>query len=227
MNEYLEAVGRWESTLCKEVDLASLYARNPEAHKWKSLHRIYVLRELVAWRLVDLLKQAALLAQQEMYIGSRILLRASIETLALLIYSSQKMDAVVDTGQGFQELSDATSKLLLGSRNEMTKHQSINILTIIEKADKKYNGIMKMYGDLSETTHPNWQGMSVTYSKLNVESYKTKFCNNSQELFVGEQKPIMNYIMAIFESEYNQVWPASFNAFESWVGLNSKNLESE
>lgn len=160
MNEYLEVIGKWESTLCKEVDLASLYARNPEAHKWKLLHRIYVLRELVAWRLVDLLKQAGLLAQQELYIGSRILLRSSIETLVLLIYSSQKMDAVVDTGQGFHEFSDATSKLLLGSRNEMTKHQSINILTIIEKANKKYNRIMKMYSDLSETTHPNWQGMS-------------------------------------------------------------------
>jgi hypothetical protein len=225
MIEYIEAIGKWETTLCKEVDLASLSARNPDAHNWKLLYRIYVLRELVAWRTVDLLKQAALLAQQEMYIGSRILLRATIETLALLIYSSQKMDAVVNTGQGFQELSDATSKLLLGSRNEVTKHQSINILTIIEKADKKYNGIMKVYGDLSETTHPNWQGMSATYSVLDVENYKTEFCNNGQKLFSGEQKPIMNYIMAIFESEYNLVWPASFDAFENWVGLNGKSIE--
>ncbi|MEX2500579.1 MAG: hypothetical protein WD397_17070 [Wenzhouxiangellaceae bacterium] len=227
MNEYVEALEKWESTLCKEVDMASLFSRNPEAHKWKLLHRIYMLRELVAWRFVDLLKQATFLACEEMYIGSRILLRASIETLALLIYSSQKMDSVVKTGQGFHELSDATSKLLLGSRNEMTKHQSINILTIVKKADKKYAGIFKMYGDLSETTHPNWQGMSATYSIVDSENYKTELRNNSKDLFVGEQKPIMNYIMAIFESEYNRAWPASYNAFESWVGLNSNNLEPE
>lgn len=226
MNNLEAVIEAWESTLCKKIELGELYARNPAAHKWKLLTRITILRELVSWRLIDLLKQAVILHHQGHILGSRILLRSSIETLGVLIFSSQKMESVVCTNEGFHEFSNASSRLLLGSRNSKTDHQSINILTVLEKCDKKYGGILKIYEDLSESSHPNWEGMSLVYSRIDREEYITYFENSWVEKFEGSQPPIFKFIMLIFESEYNEVWPSAFEAFELWIEKNDERLEA-
>jgi hypothetical protein len=226
MSNFEAIIEAWEDSLCEKIELGGLYARNPVAHKWKVLHRVTILRELVSWRLIDLLKQALLLERNNHILGSRVLLRSAIETLALLIFSSQKMETIVRTNHGFHEFSVSSSKLLLGSRNSSTEHESINILTILEKCNRKYDGISGMYDDLSESSHPNWEGMSLAYSRIDHEEYITYFENRWKEKFNNHQDPICKFIMYIFESEYNDVWPAAFESFEGWVERNDSNLEA-
>jgi lipid A disaccharide synthetase len=63
--------------------------------------------------------------------------------------------------------SGKTLVLLLGSRDGSTEHQSINIVTILQKCDRRYPGIEKLYAILSESAHPNFEGMAAGYSKVN------------------------------------------------------------
>lgn len=225
MKKFETILNQWQSTLCKEVALGALYSRNPTVHKWKMPHRCLVLRELVSWRVIDLLNQVLVLQKENGVLGARILLRSAIETLALLIYMNQKIESIVALGQGFHEFSKATSRLLLGSRNKTTSHDSINILTVLDKCEKKYSGIVKIYADLSESAHPNWEGMGLGYSTVEHSNHVTKFENRWSENFGDKQAQIVELIMRMFEVEYNEVWPANFDKLEDWIFRNDESLE--
>ena len=117
--------------LCDEIDAGGLFTRNSIAHKWQVTYRTIVLRELVSWRFIDLLQQSIILEEAEKYTGSRIIIRAAIETLAILLYCTKKMENIVNTGSGFEQYGKKTVNLLFGSRDESTKTESLNVLNII------------------------------------------------------------------------------------------------
>ena len=60
------------------------------------MYRSIVLRELIFWRVTDLLNQMTALANAGHVLGVRILLRSTIETLGILIYLNQKTRAVLE-----------------------------------------------------------------------------------------------------------------------------------
>ena len=128
-----QTLNHWKNSLPQNVAHGGLFSRNPIAHKWKSPLRSFMLREAVFWRIHDLLSQAHLLHKSGHTLGSRILLRSGLETLAILIYLNQLTQNVVAGTEDFHEFSLKTSKLLLGSRNKSTKHKSINIMSVLEK----------------------------------------------------------------------------------------------
>lgn len=129
MNDIEQALNIWEGSLCPQIEWAGLVARNPVAHKWKATYRSNVLRELVSWRLHDLLSQTLALLKLDHVLGARILLRSSIETLAILIYLNQITDAVLNGGEDFFDFCEKTSRLMLGSKDESTKRASINVMS--------------------------------------------------------------------------------------------------
>ncbi len=217
----------WQSTLCESIELSALYSRNPSAHKWKILHRCIILRELVAWRFTDLLKQAVVLQKAQHILGARILLRSAMETLALLVYSNQRMETIMHTGEGFLEFSETTTKLILGSRNKSTNYKAINILTILDKFDENYQGVKGMYEALSESAHPNCEGLTQGYSTNDHENRITNFKNYWNEKFGNAQCPIIELLMLIFKAEYSEVWPKNFSNFENWIEANESNLKNE
>ncbi|GAB4523747.1 MAG: hypothetical protein Kow00133_11800 [Amphiplicatus sp.] len=75
-----------KTTLFTKLELAALQKRNETAHKWKAPYRSLQLREVVYWRMLDLLDQSFILYKQNYVLGARILLRSALETLAVLIY---------------------------------------------------------------------------------------------------------------------------------------------
>lgn len=137
-------------------------SRNQTAHKWKAPYRSLQLREVVFWRLQDLLNQSFLLHQQGHGLGARIILRSAFETLAMLIYGNQLMDQALIGSLNFHEFSTKTEVLLLGSRDGSTPFNSINILTVLTKCDNQYPGILAKYERLSESAHPNYEGAITT-----------------------------------------------------------------
>jgi hypothetical protein len=126
----------WRGSLLSSIPIGGLLARNPLAYKWKATFRVWLLREAVFWRLHDLMAQSYALHQQGHGLGARILLRSGFETLATLIYLNQLLQQVLDGNLNFHTFATKTSVLLLGSRDGSTEHQSINIVTILQKCDK-------------------------------------------------------------------------------------------
>jgi len=180
----------------------------------------------VAWRVQDLLEQSHALYTASQLLGARILLRSAFETVAVLIHLNQETRKVISGEQDFHEYSERTTKLLLGSRNESTPHTSINILTVLEKADKHYPGLLKLYAMLSECAHPNYEGMLFGYSKSDIQNHSTKFENRWSKLYSASHEEAMSECMAIFDTEYNQEWPSIFEALEQWIERNDAMLET-
>ena len=131
MDTVQQSLANWDSSRMASIPVAGLLSRNPVAYKWKAPFRSWMLREAVFWRLHDLLTQSYALHQQGHGLGARILLRSGFETLAVLIYLNQLMQQVVDGKLNFHLFSDKTTTLLAGSRDGSTKHESLNVMTIL------------------------------------------------------------------------------------------------
>lgn len=224
INRILDA---WEPTHRKSVDLGELFSRDPVAHKWKCTYRVTVLRELVFWRTNDTLRQMVFLFTNGHMLGARILLRSALETIAILVYLNIKMQALMDREITIDDFSELTSQLMLGSKNQSTLLSSINVVTIITKhCERKYGGIAKIYGDLSESAHPNYEGMCSGYSYIDEKEYVTHFENRWVEKYGDSLEALTVPVLKIFEDEYNDVFVETFEYLESWLVSNDEELSA-
>ena len=221
-----ETLAAWQNSLCPKIEVGGLYARNSIAHKWKATFRSLELRETAFWRIHDLLTQTYELHLNGRALGARILLRSAIETLATLIYLNQSTAAVIAGNQDFHDFSNLTTRLLLGSRDKSTDHQAVNIISVLEKCEERYPGIMGLYAQLSESAHPNFEGLCFGYSRIDHDNYVAEYSNNMSAMYADELVPAMELCMFVFEHEYNTEWPKQFEQLEAWITANDEMLEA-
>ncbi len=226
MDKLAEALDIWGKILCKSIPVGGLWSRNKTVYKWKVPFRSMALRECAFWRIQDLLSQAHVLHKANHVLGSRILIRGAIETLAILIYLNQQTAEVLAGKLNFHQFSEKTSSLLLGSRDGTTNLEALNIKTILGHCNKRYPGIEDMYASLSESAHPNWEGICSGYSKVDHDDIETHFSNNWSEMWTERHEPLMLLVMRTFESEYNDVWAEQFDQLEKWIEENDADLEA-
>lgn len=176
--------------------------------------------------MLDLLDQSFTLHKQGHALGARILLRSAFETLAMLIYVNQQMEKVLEGTVDFHAFSEKTQAMLLGSRNGGTSFKAVNIVNVLDECDKRYSGLRKMYDGLSESAHPNYEGMSRGYTLIDHKADTVTFTNRWAELY-GEKHPdAMMLCLKIFEHEYNAVWTNLFEKLETWIETNEAKLEA-
>lgn len=223
IHEYLR---QWKVSLCEQMSVGALFSRSPIAHKWKAPFRSLILRECVAWRTQDLLSQAQVLHDASHTLGSRILIRSALETLAVLIYLNRLTRQVLDGSLDFHVFDRKTSKLLIGSRDGSTPLDSINIVTVLEHCEKKYPSISDIYATLSECAHPNHEGICLGYSEVNRDAYVTDFSNRWPELWADRHESLAELICKVFETEYNEAWKDAFEELEKWIEVNDAHLEA-
>ena len=226
MHPIKKAIYLHQSSLCPEIDIIGLRKRNPVAHKWKVTYQSLCLRETVAWRFNDILKQSWMLHENDHALGARILLRSSLETIAILVFLNQLTEDVVGGAINFNDFMKKVLSLLTGSRDGSTDQKSTNIITIFEKCEKKHAGIVKMYAWLSESAHPNYEGMRVSYSSTDPEKMVTTFANHTNELYSKMYEDGIITVLSIFEGEYNYAWESGFLNLESWLEKNDEHLTS-
>lgn len=225
--EYAEkTIESLKESLFKALDMGGLHSRNPTAHKWKAPYRSMQLREVVHWRMTDLLDQAVVLQKHDHTLGGRILLRSAFETLAMLVYLNQQMAKVFDGTLNFHVFSKKTEALLLGSKDGSTPISAVNILTVLDGCDKRYNGIRKMYDRLSESAHPNFAGMSDGYTEIDHQADRVLFKNRWSEMYAATFEDGLMLCVEIFAHEYDQVWAKLFEQLETWIEANDESLEA-
>lgn len=217
----------WRRDLMVSIPVAGLLSRNPVAYKWKAPFRCWMLREAVAWRLMDLMTQAKALQNLGHTLGARILVRSAFETLATLIYLNQMMERVLKGELNFQAFGDETSVLLLGSRTNPDGLVSRNIATVLQKCEKSYPGLSMLYADLSESAHPSYEGLARGYSKINHDDYETHFSNRWSELYGDRFQDHAGICLETFQYEYSNVWPERMERLEAWIEINDEALEAE
>ena len=115
---------------------------------------------------------------------------------------------------------------MLGSKNGSTNIESINILTVLKQCDKSYPGIFELYKTLSESAHPNYEGVCSGYSFVDEHEYKTVFENRWAEKHGAGLNGSILLCMRTFENEYDEIWPSNFERLEKWIEENDKMLEA-
>ncbi len=219
-------LANWKNSLFPSISVAGLLPRNAVAYKWKAPMRSWILREALFWRLHDLMTQSYSLYQQGHMLGGRILLRSGFETLATLIFLNQLTQQVLDGTLCFHAWGKKTSTLLLGCRNNEKMPKSINIITVLQKCDKRFPGLMNLYASLSESAHPSYEGLCRGYSKINHSEFETTFSNRWMELYGEHHLNSMELCMETFHYEYNEVWSDLIEKLESWIEANDVELEA-
>lgn len=220
-----ETLTSWERSLCPEVDVGGLFSRNPVAHKWKAPFRSLSLRESISWRTHDLLKQSVTLYDSDHIIGARILLRSAVETIAVLIYLNQATRSVLNGTLDFHEYSAKTAKLLLGSRDASTPHKSLNIITLLDKCETRYPGIKTLYEKLSESAHPNYEGIAVGYSDVDEENDIVHYKNKWKSMYGDSHIQAVELCISVLYGEYNEEWTDAFEKLENWIEQKDAELE--
>lgn len=220
------AIACLKTGLCPKLDLGGLYARNPTAHKWKAPYRSFQLREVVYWRMLDLLDQSLSLHKSDHALGARILLRSALETLAILIYVNQSMEKVLDGKTDYHVFSTKTEALVLGSKDGSTPFAAMSILTVLDGCEKKYAGIKSLYERLCESAHPNYEGMSMGYTAIDHENHVVEFKNRWTEMCAATLPDHIMTCIEIFTHEYDKVWREAFEKLEAWIEANDEMLET-
>lgn len=103
------------------------------------LNKTYELTETALWAIKNDRPQT-----------SAFMLRGLFETLAITYYINDKLQNTKP-----EDFSEVINSIAFGSRKPDSKYQSINILTCIDRASKRFSNLRKGYDALSEIVHPN------------------------------------------------------------------------
>lgn len=226
MDSVEQNLANWRASHMASIPIGGLLSRNPIAYKWKAPFRCWLLREAAFWRVTDLLTQSYALHQRGHGLGARILLRSGFETLATLIYLNHNMRTVLAGKLDFHEFSDLTTRQVAGSKNQPGRPDAVNVLTMLDKGDKRYPGLRGIYDSLSESAHPNFEGMVWGYSKVDHDEYETNFSNRWMDLYGERHLGSMELCMMTFNHEYDLEWTDLIEKLESWIVSNDAKLEA-
>ena len=208
------------------IPVGGLLSRNPIVYKWKAPFRCWVLREAAFWQVTDLLTQSYALHRQGHGLGARILLRSGFETLATLIYLNHNIRAVLDGELNFHKFCHLTVRQVGGTKNEPGGTDALNVITMLDKGDKLYPGLRGIYDSLSESAHPNFEGMVWGYSEVDHDENETNFSNRWMALYGKRLPKSMDLCMKTFYYEYDDVWADLMEKLESWILANDAMLEA-
>ncbi len=217
---------RWKASLPRQVSVGEALAKNAVAYKWKAPYRSLVLREALFWRTCDALVQAQLLHEHHHTLGSRLLLRSALESVAVLAHLNQITRQLLDGVLAFDAFDHKTRLLLLGSRDQNTRYESVNVMTILKHVDKTYPGVLSVYNTLSESAHPNFEGVCFGYSEVDHESDETSFLVKLYEMWADRHDSLFLLVSGVFEYEYNEVWAPQLELLEAWLGKHDSELKS-
>jgi hypothetical protein len=106
-----------------------------------------------------------------------------------------------------QELNDTLVRMLVGSRLWPDAPQALQILSCIDRMDKKVPGVRKSYDMLSEIAHPNWRGVFGMYSRTDEPNFTAHFGRNLRST-EGTKDVVVNTLLGalgLFEFAYNQI----------------------
>jgi hypothetical protein len=224
-----ETLDRWQNDFVDKVAVADLLSRCPVAHKWKAPYRCLVVREALLRRMVDLGSAIDALTDQGQVLGTRILLRCAVETTALLEFMAQKIDDVVAGKLAWFDFDTETMKILVGSRSSTSpnKFEAFSIVTAVKRANRAYGALDNIHEKLSESVHPNYDGVIYAYSRPAPEDHETRFGNFWIENFGHEHLPGTAYVFACFADAYNVHWIEAMSALEQWLRDNDEDLEAK
>ena len=167
--------------------------------------QLFCTREALIWRTEELARTACDALEQDDLTAAALLARATVESAAI----AWKLMELLDDRQKMspKELNEVLTRLLAGSRLWDDGPQALQILSCIDRIDKKVPGVRKSYDILSEIAHPNWRGVFGMYSKTDEAKFTAHFGRGLRDSD-GTKYTIVNALLgalSLFELAYNRI----------------------
>lgn len=170
-------------------------------------------REAQYCRFEELGRAACDLFERNDVVAANICVRAMLETSACVWFLMELLQKEVREGLS-GKVHEKIVQLLMGQRCDPESNLpiSINVLTIVDHADKKLPGLRKHYDRLSEFAHPNWSGALGAYGDRDDETLITWFRSDKASLEYPKRigLSLMVLTMQMIEEAYNEVLEAAF-----------------
>jgi len=106
-----------------------------------------------------------------------------------------------------KDLNEVLMRMLAGSRLWDDGPQALQILSCIDRMDKKVPGVSKSYDVLSEIAHPNWRGVFGMYSKTDEAKFTAHFGRGLRQSDSPQDAIVKALLGApgLFELAYNRI----------------------
>ncbi len=189
--------------------------------KAKIPYKIIAYRETLLWRTEELSRVAYLQFKNEQVVSGIILTRCVMESAAAVWYVLNRIKTLVEN-EDLNDFDDKAMRLLMGSKNDTTEINSINIMTFLDKVDTHLSGFRKLYDDLSEFAHPNWAGTSGVYGSVDRSKVLTRLGNFAKEFPYEVGLKGLASSLAVFEYAYSEIG----DLMPKVVEISEKGLES-
>ena len=162
------------------------------------------LSALCFYRIVELGEVSVDLYERRLPVSAFLITRSAMETTAILYWLYEKLTKAVENNNK-EEVSQFLDKAMLGSKNKLSPLDSYNSLTAIDKVEKIHEGFRENYDSLSETSHPNWQGLLCPYGKIDEDKKCLRLENNSQRLPINAGLAGLLSALCFFKLYYSKI----------------------
>lgn len=204
-------------SLPAQVDAASLSLTS------KLPLKALAYREACLWRCEELARSAVNSFREGSTVSGIILTRAFTETAAgvwyLLELINRQLDNAVES-----DLDERLMRLLMGHKGEEGMPESVNVMTFIDRMNRRIPGLRRAYDRMSEYAHPNWPGTGSAYSEIDRESMITHF--GRRQNFEAHRVlglSCLNGGLGLLEFAYNQL----SDRFPAFITACEKSLEEK
>ena len=167
---------------------------------WKAT----LFRELLLHRFSDFVDVAVELYDTNRIIPAFVITRAIMENTAILYSLHSKTESFIEA-RDEKVFDEFLMKGMFGSRNRASLLESYNVLTAIDRIDKVYEGTRKAYDNLSEFTHPNYDGVLGAYALIDQEKHITHLGKHHPSVPIEIGLIPLDICLEIFSDYYNSL----------------------
>jgi hypothetical protein len=198
--EARQLAGGLSASLPDKIEIAALGVRS------KAPFQLLSVREALIWRTEELGRGACDALEKEDFTVAALLIRSVAESAAMTWYLLE----ILENRKRYTpaELNDILMRMFAGSKNGWADDGpiAINVLTFVQRLDKKVPGFEAAYNSLSEYAHPNWRGVSGLYSKIDRENFTVHYGRGLRADLAGNE--MVNALIGgllTFQAGYNKI----------------------
>lgn len=147
-------------------------------------YKVMTFVNAMNWRMKECAEAAVLLFESDLTHPALMLVRSAMENAAITITLADVVNEVVDRKKVVKEDDDRLMRILFGnnypkddpfteSYDDRLKAERIG--KHVRRADELYPHFREYYSSLCEYVHPNYDGVSQSFSNLHIEEDKTDF----------------------------------------------------
>lgn len=154
----------------------------------KLVRMVRLWKAALAYRLTDIAGASLELLEKNRLVPGNILTRSVLETVASIHVLNKRM-LNTKKPEEFWDFVRFLWDAAFGSRDKSSKNEAMNVLTMLDRLDKKFEGrvIRHQYDHLSEYAHPNLKGGLMAYADIDLDTLSSKLGINPGNL------PLFNF----------------------------------